>query len=97
MREAPKDDSLESMYKTKLNDSEQLETTFAVCNQDTVQQNESTRYTRLKNMVKRYLDQTTQDRNFDARNDRTASGASIRRKADERSKSNDGKTRGCRQ
>ena len=45
MREAPMDDSLESMNKTKLNDSEQLETTFALCNQDTVQQNESIRYT----------------------------------------------------
>ena len=51
MGEVPKDDTLESMYKTKFNDSEQLETTFALCNQDTVQQNESTRYTRLKNMV----------------------------------------------
>ena len=97
MSKVPKDDILESMYNTELNDSEQLKNTFALCNQDTVQQNESTRYTRLKNMVKRYLDQITQDRNFDARNDRTASGASIRRKADERSKNNDGKTGWCRQ
>ena len=55
MREAPKDDTLESMHNTKLNDSEQLKTTFALYNHDTVQLNESTWYTRLKNMVKRYL------------------------------------------
>ena len=87
MREALKDDTLESMCKTKLNDSEQLETTFAVYNQDTVQQNQQA--TRLN--------QITQDRNFDARKDRTASGVHIRRKADERSKNNDGITGGCRQ
>ena len=86
MREAPKDDTLESMYNTKLNDSEQLKTTFALYNHDTVQLNQQA--TRLN--------QVTQDRNFDARNDRRASGASIRRKADERSKNNDGKTGGCR-
>ena len=87
MREAPKDDTLESMYKTKLNDSQLLETTFVLCNRDTVQQNQQA--TRLN--------QITQDRNFDARKDRTASGVPIRRKADERSKNNDGITGGCRQ
>ena len=87
MREAPKDDTLESMYKTKLNDSQLLETTFVLCNQDTVRWNQQgTR-----------LNQITQDRNFDARKDRTASGVPIRRKADERSKNNDGITGGCRQ
>ena len=55
MREAPKDDTLESMYNTKLNDSEQLKTTFALYNHDTVQLNESTSYTRLKNMFKMIL------------------------------------------
>ena len=87
MREAPKDDTLESMYKTKLNDSQLLETTFVVYNQDTVQQNQQA--TRLN--------QITQDGNFNARNDRRASGFTIRRKADERSKNNDGITGGCRQ
>ena len=43
------------------------------------------------------MNQVTQDRNFDARKDRTASGVPIRRKADERSKNNDGITRRCRQ
>ena len=36
MRDAPKDDMLESMCKTTLRDSEQLRTTCALCNQDPV-------------------------------------------------------------
>ena len=75
------------MYETKLNDSQLSETTFVLCNQDTVQQNQQGAR----------LNQITQDRNFDARKDRTASGVPIRRKADERSKNNDGITGGCRQ
>ena len=59
MREAPKDGILESMYKTKLRDSEQLRSTPALYKHETVQKSEPTRYTRLKNMVKRYLDQVT--------------------------------------
>ena len=54
--------------------------------------NELASYTRLKNMVKKYLDQETKDRIFDARNDRTAS---VRRKGDDRSKSEDRKQRDC--
>ena len=56
---------------------------FALYHQDTVQKGEPASHTRLKNMVKKYLEQKTNDRNFDARNDRTASGAPIRRKGDE--------------
>ena len=36
MKDAPKDDMLESMCKTTLRDSEQLKTTFALCNQGPV-------------------------------------------------------------
>ena len=36
---------------------EQLKTTFALYNQDTVHKNELESYTRMKNMVKKYLDQ----------------------------------------
>ena len=35
--DTPKDDILEAMYRQKIMDSEQLKTTFAVCNQDTAQ------------------------------------------------------------
>ena len=62
--------------KRKLRDSEKLKTTFDLYHQDTVQKNEPTCYTRLKNMA----NQVPKDRIFDARNDSTASGARIRRK-----------------
>ena len=45
-------------------------------------------------MVRKYLDQKTQNRNFDARNERAASEA-FRRKRDDRSNSEDGKQGDC--
>ena len=48
-------------------------------------------------MVKKYLDQKTRDRNLDARSDRTASRAPIRRKGDDRSKKRRQNTRECNQ
>ena len=87
MGEAPKDDVLESVYTTKMRDSEQLKTTSALYHQNTVQNNESPSCTRLNDTVKRYLDQETKDRNFDARNDRAANAAIIRRKSEDRNKS----------
>ena len=96
LRKAPMDDILVSMNKTKLRDSEELRTTttLALFNQNTVHKNESTSYTRLKNMVNRYLDQLTKDRNCDARNDRIAGGAPNRKETQDRSKSENGKTGG---
>ena len=40
----------------------------------------------LEHMVKRFLDQLTKDRNFDARNDRAANAATTRRKSEDRGK-----------
>ena len=90
-REAPNNKILESKNKYRLTDSEQLKTTFALYNQDTALKNEPTSHTRWKNMIKRYLDQATKDRHFDARNNRIASGAPIRRKTEDRSKTKTGK------
>ena len=83
------------VYKTVLSDSEQLKTTFAVYNQDVVQKNEPTSYTGLKDMVKRCLDQVSKDRNFDDRNDTTSTAAPIRRKAEDRSKHEEGTQGNC--
>ena len=74
--------------------SNQNSARFTVYNQDTAQKNEPRSYTRLENMVHRDLDQVTKDRNFDARNDRTASTAPIRRNAEDRSKNEEGNTGG---
>ena len=46
---------LESIYKTKLRDSEQLKTTFAPYNQDTVHKNELRSYARLEESGKKVL------------------------------------------
>ena len=62
MREAPRDDTLEGMYKTKLGNSEHLKTTLAPYNEDTAQKNEPTSCTRLKNTANKHLDQVTKDR-----------------------------------
>ena len=97
MRETPKDDMLESMEKQKFRDSEQLKTTFAMYNQDTVQKNEPMSHTRLNIMAKRYMDQVTKDRNFDARNDRAAKAATIRRKSEDRRKREERKSQDCGQ
>ena len=59
-----------------------------------VQNGEPARFSRVKNMVKKYLDRQTKDRNFDARNDRAASGAPIRSRSDDRSKSEERKPGG---
>ena len=63
MREAPRDDTLEGMYKTKLGNSEHLKTTLAPYNEHTAQKNEPTSCTRLKNTANKHLDQVTKDRN----------------------------------
>ena len=81
------------MYTATLRDSEQLKTTFALYNKDTVQKDEPATFTRLKNMVKKFIDLKTKDRNFDASNDSPASGDPIRRKGDDR-KMRRQKTRG---
>ena len=70
---------------TRVRESEQLKTTFALDNQDTVHKGEPERYARLENVVKMYLDQKTMDRNCDASNDMPASRAPVRRKGDDRS------------
>ena len=45
----------ESMYKTRPRDSEQIKTTFALYNQSTKEKGEPASFSRMKNMVKKYL------------------------------------------
>ena len=49
------DDVLESMFKLRIRDSDQLKTTSALYNQDTVQKGEPVSCTRAKNVVKKNL------------------------------------------
>ena len=87
----------ESRNHTRVRESAQLKTTFALDNQDTVHKGEPERYARLKSVVKMYLDQKTMDRNCDASNDKPASGASIRRKGDDKSEREDRRQGNCNQ
>ena len=87
----------ERPYNTNLRESEQLKTTSALYNQDTVQTDEPTRYTRLKIKAQRYLDQVTKDRNFDDRNDKAANEATIRRSSEDISKNEERKSQYFRQ
>ena len=72
---------LEELYKMRLTDSKQLKSTMALYTQDTVQKGVEPCYTRLKDMVRRFLELKINDRNFDAwRRDRSGQGAVVKRK-----------------
>ena len=74
-----------------------MTTTLALDNQDNVQTEEQTRYTRFKKMAQRYLDQVTKDRNFVDRNDKAANAATIRRTSEDTSKNEERKSQYVRQ
>ena len=50
------DTVLEGLYKSKLQDSVQLQTLLAMCDQETVRNNGETSYSRLKTSVRMYID-----------------------------------------
>ena len=66
---------LEGLYKSKLQDSVQLQTVLALYDQETVRNNEPPNYSRLKTTVRRHIDQTVRTRNFRARNEIVERGA----------------------
>ena len=65
----PLDVMLEGLYKSKLQDSVQLQTVLALYDQETVRNNGQTSYLRLKTSVKFYIDLMMRTRNFRVRND----------------------------
>ena len=60
---------MEGLYKSKLQDYVQLQTVFALYEQENVRNNEPPIYSRLQTIVRRHIDQTTRTRNFRARNE----------------------------
>ena len=70
----PSDVILEGLYKSKLQDSVQLQTVLALYDEETVRNNGQTRYSRLKTSVK-LLDQMMRTRNFRVRNEVVERGA----------------------
>ena len=65
----PSDVILEGLYKSKLQDSVQLQTVLALYDQETVRNNGQTSYLWLKTSVKLHIDQMMRTRNFRVRNE----------------------------
>ena len=73
--EIPTEMVLEGLYKSKLQDSVQLETPLALYEQENIRNNEHPSLSRLKTSVRRHIDQTMRTRNFRARNETVERGA----------------------
>ena len=82
----------EGLYKSKLQDSVQLQTGLATYEQENVRNTEPPNYSRLKTLVRRHIDQTMRTRNFRARNEIVKRGAVT--KSQKREKSQRGKESG---
>ena len=63
------DTVLEGLYKSKLQDSVQLQTVLALYDQETVRNGGQTSYSRLKTSVRLYIVQKMRSRNLQARNE----------------------------
>ena len=62
--DVPSDVILDGLYKSKLQDSVQLQTVLALYDQETARDNGHTSYVRLKTSVKLHIDQMMTTRNF---------------------------------
>ena len=77
MTKIPPDDVLESLYKLRIRESDQLKTVFELHDMEIHQKISMPNYQKLKTMVKRSIDQKLQLGNFDARNERIETGAVV--------------------
>ena len=77
MSKIPPDDVLESLYKLRIRESDQLKTVLELYDMEIHQKISMPNYQQLKTMVKRSNDQKLRLRNFDARHGRIESGAVV--------------------
>ena len=75
VKEIPSDDILESLYKLRIQESEQLKTVLELYDLEINQKISMPNYQRLKAMVKRSFDQQLRLRKFDARHEKIETGA----------------------
>ena len=68
MTQIPPDDILESLYKSRIRESEKLKTVLELYDLETHQKKTGPDHHRLKTMVKRSIEQDLRNRNFGARN-----------------------------
>ena len=78
MSKVPSDNVLESLYKLRIRESEQLKTVFELCEMEIHQKISMLDAQKLKTMVKRSTDQKLRLRNFDARHWRIETGAVVK-------------------
>ena len=76
MPKIPPDDVLESLYKLRTCESDQLKTVLKLFDME-FQKISRPDYQKLKTMVKRSIDPKLRLRNFDARNERIETGAVV--------------------
>ena len=77
MTKIPPDDILESSYKFRIRESDQLKTVLELFDMEIHQKISMPDYQKLKTMVKRITDRKLRSRNFDARNERIETGAVV--------------------
>ena len=77
MTKIPPDDILESLYKLRTRESDQLKTVLELYDKEIHQKISRPGYQKLKTMVKRSIDQKLRLRYFDARNERVETGAVV--------------------
>ena len=68
MTQIPSDDILESLYKLRIRESENLRTVLELYNMEIHQKKAGLDYHRLKTMVKRSIEQNLRTKNFETRN-----------------------------
>ena len=74
----PPDDVLESQYKLRIRESDQLKTVLELYDMEIHQKISMHYYQKLKTMVKRNIDPKLRLRNSDARNERIETGAVVK-------------------
>ena len=74
----PSDDILESLYKLRIRESDQLKTVLELYDMEIHPKISMLNYQKLKTMVKRSIDQKVRSRNFDARHGKIESGAVVK-------------------
>ena len=84
MTKIPPGDVLESLYKLRIRESDQLKTVLELYDMEIHQKTSMPDYQQLKTMVKRSIDQKRRLRNFEANNDRSETGAVVRNRRGQR-------------
>ena len=77
MTKIPSDDVLESLYKLRIHDSDQLKTVLELYDMKVHQNISMSNYQKRKTMVKKSMDEKRGLRNFDARNEKIETGAVV--------------------